>query len=45
MASEWRGALAQTLGSGDGLYRVGGGAVLHSDLANVKSSSGQPPDS
>jgi hypothetical protein len=35
MALEQRGELVSlTLGSGDGLYRVGGGGVLHSDLAD-----------
>jgi hypothetical protein len=36
-ASERRGELISlTLGSGDELYRVGGGGVLHSDLADVE---------
>jgi hypothetical protein len=36
-ALERRGELVSlTLGSGDELYRVGGGGVLHSDLADVE---------
>jgi hypothetical protein len=35
MALEQRGELISlTLGSGEGLHRVGDGGVLHSDLAN-----------